>query len=147
MTEDADIRSTRESGFHPRTSQLTRDFRNFRGFSLPGTYAPGGAVEDYWACRERLAVADLSALRKFEVLGPDAEALMTATLTSDVRRLAVGQVTYSTMCDEAGAGQLSLGRERRPRRRLATPAHRGPGPQGLDQANDRSPAQSGGPGP
>jgi aminomethyltransferase len=102
MTEDADIRSTRESGFHPRTSQLTRDFRNFRGFSLPGTYAPGGAVADYWACRERLAVADLSALRKFEVLGPDAEALMTATLTSDVRRLAVGQVTYSTMCDEAG---------------------------------------------
>ena len=71
MTEEAEVRSTRESGFHPRTSRLTRDFRDVRGFSLPGSYADGGAVEDYWACRERLAVADLSALRKFEVLAPD----------------------------------------------------------------------------
>ncbi|MDX1576215.1 MAG: aminomethyltransferase family protein, partial [Kiloniellales bacterium] len=97
-----EIRSIRESGFHPRTSALTRDFRDVHGFRLPGTYAAGGVVEDYWACRERLAIADLSALRKFEVLGPDAETLMATALTRDVRRLAVGQVTYSAMCDEAG---------------------------------------------
>ncbi len=102
MTQDADNRPVRESGFHPRTAQLTRDFRDFRGFRLPGTYADVGAIEDYWACRERLAIADLSALRKFEVLGPDAETLMASTLTRDVRRLAVGEVAYSAMCDEAG---------------------------------------------
>jgi aminomethyltransferase len=34
-------------------------------------------LEEYWACREKAAVVlDLSPLRKFEVTGPDAEALM-----------------------------------------------------------------------
>ena len=45
---------------------------------------------------------DLSPLRKFEVLGPDAEALMQATVTRDVRRLADGHVVYTAMCNEAG---------------------------------------------
>jgi aminomethyltransferase len=45
---------------------------------------------------------DLSALRKFEVLGPDAEALLQATLTRDIRRLSRGQVVYSAMCTESG---------------------------------------------
>jgi aminomethyltransferase len=36
-------------------------------------------------------VIDLSALRKFEVVGPDAEALMQYCVTRDVRRLAVGK--------------------------------------------------------
>jgi aminomethyltransferase len=41
---------------------------------------------------------DLSALRKFDILGPDAEALLQYCLTRDVRRLAVGQVVYAAMC-------------------------------------------------
>ena len=45
---------------------------------------------------------DLSPLRKFEVLGPDAEALLQATITRDARRLSVGQVTYTAVCNEAG---------------------------------------------
>jgi aminomethyltransferase len=45
---------------------------------------------------------DLSALRKFEVVGPDAEALMQYTLTRNVRRLSVGQVVYTAMCYETG---------------------------------------------
>jgi aminomethyltransferase len=45
---------------------------------------------------------DLSPLRKFEVLGPDAEALLQATITRDARRLSVGQVTYTALCNEAG---------------------------------------------
>ncbi len=51
---------------------------------------------------------DLSALRKFEVLGPDAEALLQLTLTRDVRRISTGQVTYSAMCYETG-GMLDDG--------------------------------------
>ena len=47
-------------------------------------------------------ILDLSPLRKFEVLGPDAEALLQHCLTRNVRRLAVGQVVYSAMCYETG---------------------------------------------
>ena len=51
---------------------------------------------------------DLSPLRKFEILGPDAEALMQATMTRDIRRLADGQVVYTAMCNETG-GMLDDG--------------------------------------
>jgi len=51
---------------------------------------------------------DLSPLRKFDVLGPDAEALLQATMTRDIRRLADGQVVYTAMCNETG-GMLDDG--------------------------------------
>src|SRR3954462_4712230 len=45
---------------------------------------------------------DLSPLRKFEVLGPDAETLVQAAVTRDIRRLAVGQVVYTAGCNDTG---------------------------------------------
>jgi aminomethyltransferase len=108
MTPDADAELSRETGFHPRTSKLTRNFTEYRGFWLPTSFRDYGAIEEYWACRERAVVSDLSALRKFEVVGPDAEALMQHTLTRNVRKLSVGQVVYSAMCYETG-GMLDDG--------------------------------------
>lgn len=108
MTPDAEPRMTRKTAFHPRTSALTRNFTEYRGFWLPACFTGHGAIEEYYACRERAVVMDLSALRKFEVLGPDAEELLQRTLTRDVRRLSVGQVTYSAMCYETG-GMLDDG--------------------------------------
>jgi aminomethyltransferase len=102
MTADAEPKLTRETAFHRRTSALTRHFEEYRGYWLPSAYTGTGAVEEYFACREAAAVMDLSALRKFEVLGPDAEALLQHTITRDVRRLSPGQVTYSAMCYETG---------------------------------------------
>lgn len=107
-TPDADPVLTRESGFHPGTSALTRQFAEYRGFWTPTQYDGYGALAEYHGCRERVAVMDLSALRKFEVLGPDAEALLDHCLTRDVRKLAVGQVVYSAMCYEHG-GMLDDG--------------------------------------
>lgn len=107
-TADADPVLTRESGFHPATSALTRQFTDYRGFWTPTRFDGHGAIEEYHGCRERVAVMDLSALRKFEVLGPDAEALLDHCLTRDVRKLAVGQVVYSAMCFEHG-GMLDDG--------------------------------------
>ena len=98
MTPDAPLQLTKETGFHARTSALTRDLVEYRGYWLPNSFAKAGPIEEYWACRERCAVLDLSALRKFEVLGPDAETLLQRTLTRNVRRLAVGQVVYAAMC-------------------------------------------------
>ena len=45
---------------------------------------------------------DLSPLRKWEMLGPDAEELLQATMTRDIRRLADGQVVYTAMCNDTG---------------------------------------------
>ena len=45
---------------------------------------------------------DLSPLRKFEVTGPDAEALMQYCVTRDMRKLSTGQVAYTAMCYEHG---------------------------------------------
>ena len=51
---------------------------------------------------------DLSPLRKWEVLGPDAEELLQATMTRDIRRLADGQVVYTAVCNDTG-GMLDDG--------------------------------------
>ena len=102
MTADAEPQMTRETAFHARTSKLTRKFAESRGFWLPSSFTGLGAIEEYTACRERAVVLDLSALRKFEVLGPDAEELMQRTLTRDIRRVSIGQVSYSAICYEHG---------------------------------------------
>ncbi|WP_411389133.1 DUF1989 domain-containing protein [Pseudomonas sp. MPB23] len=107
-TADADPILTRETAFHSRTSALTGSFTEYRNWWLPLRYDGYGATEEYLGCRERVAVMDLTALRKFEIIGPDAEALLQYCLTRDVRRLAVGQVVYSAMCHEHG-GMLDDG--------------------------------------
>ena len=102
MSPDAPLQLTRESGFHPRTSALTRAFGEYRGFWVPHHFANAGAIEEYWACREKAVIMDLSPLRKMEVLGPDSEQFLQGIVTRDVRKLAVGQVFYTTMCYEHG---------------------------------------------
>ena len=102
MKTDSEKKLTRNSGFHEKTSKLTRNFIDARGFWLPNDYTKHGVVEEYNACREKAVLIDLSALRKFEIIGPDAEELMNYTLTRNIKKLAVGQVVYSAMCYENG---------------------------------------------
>jgi aminomethyltransferase len=102
VTPEAEAVLTRETTFHPRTSALTKSFVEYRGYWLPHCFVNEGAIAEYWACREKVAVMDLSPLRKWEVLGPDAEALVQKAITRDARRLSVGQVTYTAVCNETG---------------------------------------------
>jgi aminomethyltransferase len=108
MTPDSAPELTRNSGFDARTSALTRSFVDYKGFWTPLSFAANGPIDEYWACRERVACIDLSALRKFEITGPGAEALLQRAVTRDVRRLAVGQVVYTALCYDAG-GMLDDG--------------------------------------
>ena len=102
MSPDAPPQFTRESAFHPRTAALTQQFTDYRGWWLPQRFSATGVIDEYWACREAAVVMDLSALRKFEVTGPDAEALLQWTLTRDVRKVSVGQVVYTAICHPHG---------------------------------------------
>jgi aminomethyltransferase len=102
VTPEAEPVLTKETAFHSRTSELTESFVEYRGYWLPHCYNNEGGVAEYWACREKAAVMDLSPLRKWEVLGPDAEALVQHAVTRDIRRLAVGQVVYTAVCNETG---------------------------------------------
>ena len=102
MKTDSEKKLTKHSGFYERTSKLTRNFVDARGFWLPNDYTKSGLVNEYNACREKAVLIDLSALRKFEILGPDAEELMNYTLTRNIKKLSIGQVVYSAMCYENG---------------------------------------------
>ena len=102
MKTDSEKKLTKHSGFYEKTSKLTRNFVDARGYWLPNDYTKSGLVNEYNACREKAVLIDLSALRKFEILGPDAEELMNYTLTRNVKKLSVGQVVYSAMCYENG---------------------------------------------
>jgi len=102
MTTDAEKQLTKETGFHSRTEQHTRKFTEYAGYWLANSYVQHGAIDEYWACREGVAIIDLSPLRKYEVLGPDAELLLQTCVTRDIRRLAIGHVVYTAMCYENG---------------------------------------------
>jgi aminomethyltransferase len=102
MTPDSEPQMTRETAFHPRLSALTRNTTEYRGYWLPTRFNNEGPIEEYWACREKAVLIDLSPLRKFEVTGPDAESLLQYCMTRDIRKLSTGQVIYTAMCYENG---------------------------------------------
>ena len=101
-TPDQEPIMTKETAFHDRIAAKTRNHVEYKGYWLPQVYSSNGAIEEYWACREKAVVLDLSPLRKFEVTGPDAEALMQWVLTRDMKKLSHGQVVYSAMCYDHG---------------------------------------------
>jgi aminomethyltransferase len=102
VTPDAEPKLTEQTAFQPRWSALTRRTVEYRGYWLPTSFDNLGAIDEYWACREAAVVMDLSPLRKFEVVGPDAEALLQAAVTRNIRKLAEGQVVYTAICNQTG---------------------------------------------
>ncbi len=101
-TPEADVRMTQKTAFHEGFARHTRDFTEYNGYWLANAMTQHGAIGEYWACREKAAVMDLSPLRKYEVTGPDAEALMQLCVTRNMKKLSTGQVIYTAMCYEHG---------------------------------------------
>ena len=102
MTTQSDASLTKQTAFHASFAKKTRNFTEYNGYWLAQDFTNLGAIAEYWACREKVIVTDLSPLRKYEVTGPDAAALMQWCATRDIRKLSVGQVVYSAMCYENG---------------------------------------------
>ena len=99
---ETDLVESKKTGFHDCFARHTNDFAEGGGYWLPQKMDAYGAVEEYWACREKAVVMDLSQLRKYEVTGPDAEKLLQMCVTRNMKKLAVGGVVYTAMCYEHG---------------------------------------------
>ncbi|MEM9676720.1 MAG: DUF1989 domain-containing protein [Pseudomonadota bacterium] len=100
---DDAARLTRHSPFHARTSKLTKNFHVAQDLWMPTKYDATGPVEEYWACKNAATLQDMSALRKFDVLGPDAEVLLQHCMTRDISKLSEHRGLYALMCDERGS--------------------------------------------
>ncbi|MEX3014224.1 DUF1989 domain-containing protein [Gymnodinialimonas hymeniacidonis] len=100
--ENAPVTLSQESAFHPATRKLTRDFHSARNLWVPNSFSTVGPIAEYWACRNAATLQDMSGLRKYEVVGPDAERLLQKAMTRDVAKLAVWRGTYALMCDAQG---------------------------------------------
>lgn len=102
MPEDS-ATMTAHSAFHPRTSKLTSTYQVARDLWMPQQFDATGAIEEYWACKQAATLQDMSGLRKFDIVGPDALALLQHCMTRDVSKLALHRGFYALMCDARGA--------------------------------------------
>lgn len=101
-TPNSEAKMTKQTGFHDSFAKHTRNFIEYNGYWLANCFAAAGPIEEYHACRDKCVIMDLSPLRKFEVTGPDAEALCQYAFTRNMKTLAVGGVVYTAMCFEHG---------------------------------------------
>ena len=101
-TPDAEYKMTKQTGFHDQFAKHTRNFIEYNGYWLANCFADAGPIEEYHACRQKCVIMDLSPLRKFEITGPDAEALCQYVFTRNMKTLAIGGVVYTAMCYEHG---------------------------------------------
>ncbi len=100
--EDARMSLSETSAFHSRTSQLTEQFAAARDLWVPQAFPSVGTIGEYWACRNNVALQDMSPLRKYDIVGPDAERLLQYAMTRDVAKLAQWRGSYTLMCDAHG---------------------------------------------
>lgn len=73
---------------------------DFAGWSLPVEFT--GIIEEHAQVRNSAGLFDVSHMGEILITGPNAQALVQLLVTSDVGRLAPGQITYTLMCYEDG---------------------------------------------
>lgn len=100
--ENAPMSISQNSAFHDRLEPLTQHFAPARDLWAPVNFPASGATGEYWACREAVTVQDMSGLRKYDIVGPDAETLLQRATTRNVAKLAQWRGSYTLMCDTAG---------------------------------------------
>jgi len=93
----------RYSPLHPRTGPLCRGNRweEWSGF-LAATMYELDHVHEYHAVRNGCGLFDVSPMLKYDIRGPDALALVDRVIVRDATKCRIGQVLYSTWCDDDG---------------------------------------------
>src|SRR4051812_18034780 len=91
------------SPFHARTSALMQgnQWRRWAGHTVASAYELTPDREQM-AIRHACALIDVSPLFKYEVRGPDALAFLDRLVTRDLRKMAVGHMSYTPWCDSRG---------------------------------------------
>ena len=96
------LRLTQNSAFTPRIRQLTDDLTEYNGFWVPNSFAHQGDQAEYWALRQRAALMDLSALRKFEVTGTEAFSLLQYAFSRNLEKVTPGKSAYGCLPNPHG---------------------------------------------
>jgi aminomethyltransferase len=91
------------SAFHARTLELCEslNYRDWAGYYAVSAYETHHDHE-YNAIRNACALIDISPLFKYRISGTDAMRLVNRLVTRDASRMSVGQVLYTTWCDDDG---------------------------------------------
>jgi aminomethyltransferase len=100
--ENARMSLSENSAFHASTSKLTDQFAPARNLWMPTFYPSIGTTGEYWACRDAVSLQDMSSLRKYDIVGPDAEAVLQMAMTRNIAKLAQWRGTYTLLCDAQG---------------------------------------------
>jgi aminomethyltransferase len=89
--------------FHARTQALCSSYRwkDWSGYCAVCSYDTTHDRE-YFAFRESAGLLDVTPLYKYEVSGPDAQALLARMMVRDVSTLKVGRMAYTCWCDDDG---------------------------------------------
>ena len=86
--------------FHPRLAATTDRWMDLFGYAAPAVVPD--TLSEYRACRETAALMDFSMLRKVDLEGPGAQALVNSVVCRDVSALGAGRIAYGALTDEAG---------------------------------------------
>ena len=90
------------SPFHPRQRALNvRDaWTSWNGYKFAEHYYD--AEYEYFRIRNACATYDISPMQKYEVRGPDAEAMLNRMVTRDVAKIRPNRVAYCVWCTDEG---------------------------------------------
>lgn len=93
----------RKSPFHARTTELctSQNWQEWSGYFSAGSYELDH-MREYNAVRTTAALFDVSPLFKYHLHGRDAGRLLDRVVTRNVAKCRVGQVVYTTWCDDDG---------------------------------------------
>ena len=88
---------------HDRTFRLCEslNYRDWSGYYAVSVYETHHEHE-YNAVRNASALFDITPLYKYSIRGKDATALLDRVITRNMKKVAVGQLIYTSWCDEEG---------------------------------------------
>lgn len=93
---------TTDSPFYNKTKHLTQQYNAHLDYWTPQFYDALGAVGEYWHCREKATMQDMSNLRIYDIAGIDALPFLQKVTTRDIGRVALNKGVYTLICDESG---------------------------------------------
>ena len=91
------------SPFFERTSKLnmSQEWKRWGGY-LSATKYDLNHDNEYFAIRTKAGLLDISPLYKYRISGKDSSLFLNRLVTRDIKICKIGQVMYSTWCDENG---------------------------------------------